>query len=157
MDGTLHLISFHEMSLERPQQWRPLPQLLPLHSTEVRFASFLPGGFTTMHSMHSAMAVINPPESKLTKHTSVYYPILFCKIQARLQSCWYYLSWRLWLDLQKLHILIYLLRAQKPHGFWSLEMDLRIWDGTFLTLFWRRVWQISKLTMPSTFTCFRKY
>ena len=32
--------------------------------TEVRFASFLPGGFTTM-------AVINPPERKLEKRTSV--------------------------------------------------------------------------------------
>ena len=32
--------------------------------TEVRFASFLSGGFTTM-------AVINPPESKLAKRTSV--------------------------------------------------------------------------------------
>ena len=78
MDGTFHLISFHEMSLERPQQWRPLPQLLPLHSTEVCFASFLSGGFTTMHSMHSAMAVINPPESKLAKRTSVHPRILFC-------------------------------------------------------------------------------
>ena len=74
-----------------------LPKLLPLHSTEVHFASFLSGGFTTMHSMHSAIAVINPPESKLAKHTSVHYRILFCKIQARPQSCWYYLSWRPWL------------------------------------------------------------
>ena len=32
--------------------------------TEVRFASFLSGGFTTM-------AVINPPENKLAKRTSV--------------------------------------------------------------------------------------
>ena len=32
--------------------------------TEVRFASFLSGRFTTM-------AVINPPESELAKHTSV--------------------------------------------------------------------------------------
>ena len=32
--------------------------------TEVRFASFLSGGFTTM-------AVINPPERKLAKRTSV--------------------------------------------------------------------------------------
>ena len=32
--------------------------------TEVRFASFLSGGFTTM-------AVINPPERKLVKRTSV--------------------------------------------------------------------------------------
>ena len=32
--------------------------------TEVRFASWLPGGFTTM-------AVINPPERKLTNRTSV--------------------------------------------------------------------------------------
>ena len=32
--------------------------------TEVRFASFLSGGFTTM-------AVINPPERKLAKCTSV--------------------------------------------------------------------------------------
>jgi hypothetical protein len=32
--------------------------------TEVRFVSLLSGGFTTM-------AVINPPERKLAKHTSV--------------------------------------------------------------------------------------
>ena len=32
--------------------------------TEVRFASFLSGGFTTM-------AVMNPPEKKLEKHISV--------------------------------------------------------------------------------------
>ena len=36
----------------------------PLHCTEVRFASFLSGGFTTL-------AVINPPEMKLAKRTSV--------------------------------------------------------------------------------------
>ena len=35
-----------------------------IHSTEVRFASFLSGGFTTM-------AVMNPPEKKLEKRTSV--------------------------------------------------------------------------------------
>ena len=34
-------------------------------SSEVRFASFLSGGFTT------TMAVINPPERKLAKRTSV--------------------------------------------------------------------------------------
>ena len=34
--------------------------------TEVRFASFLSGGFTTM-------AVINPPEKKLANHTSVHW------------------------------------------------------------------------------------
>ena len=34
------------------------------HCTEVRFASFLSGGFTTM-------TVINPPEKKLAKRTSV--------------------------------------------------------------------------------------
>ena len=34
--------------------------------TEVRFASFNSGGFTIM-------AVINPPERKLAKHTSVQY------------------------------------------------------------------------------------
>ena len=34
------------------------------HCTEVGFASFLSGGFTTM-------AVINPPEKKLVKRTSV--------------------------------------------------------------------------------------
>ena len=36
------------------------------HYTEVRFASFLSSGFTTM-------AVINPPERNLTKRTSVHY------------------------------------------------------------------------------------
>ena len=35
-----------------------------LHCTEVHFASFLSGGFT-------AIAVINPPKSKLAKCTSV--------------------------------------------------------------------------------------
>ena len=35
-----------------------------LHCTEVHFASFLSGGFTTM-------AVMDPPEKKLEKHTSV--------------------------------------------------------------------------------------
>ena len=35
-----------------------------LHGTEVRFGSFLSGGFTTI-------AVINPLEMKLTKQTSV--------------------------------------------------------------------------------------
>ena len=35
------------------------------HCTEVRFASFLSSGFTTM-------AVINPPEKKLAKRTSVH-------------------------------------------------------------------------------------
>ena len=35
-----------------------------LQCTEVRFASFLSDGFTTM-------AVINPPEGKLAKHTYV--------------------------------------------------------------------------------------
>ena len=35
------------------------------HFTEVRFASLLSGGFTTM-------VVINPPERKLAKRTSVH-------------------------------------------------------------------------------------
>ena len=35
------------------------------HCTEVRFANFLSGGFTIM-------AVIDPPEKKLAKHTSVH-------------------------------------------------------------------------------------
>ena len=38
------------------------------HCTEVRFDSFLSGGFTTM-------AVINPPERKQAKRTSVHCPI----------------------------------------------------------------------------------
>ena len=37
---------------------------IPPHPAEVQFASFLSGEFTTM-------AVINPPERKLTKRTSV--------------------------------------------------------------------------------------
>jgi hypothetical protein len=36
------------------------------HRTEVRFASFLSSGFT-------AMAVMNPPEKKLEKYTSVHH------------------------------------------------------------------------------------
>ena len=43
--------------------------MLSAQSTEVRFASFLSGGFTTM-------AVINPPESKLAKRTSVHWAII---------------------------------------------------------------------------------
>jgi hypothetical protein len=39
--------------------------LEPLHCTEVRFASILSGGFTTM-------AVIGPPERKLAKCPSVH-------------------------------------------------------------------------------------
>ena len=39
-------------------------ETLTSHCTEVRFASFLSGGFTTM-------AVINPPERKLAKRISV--------------------------------------------------------------------------------------
>ena len=41
---------------------------LDIQSKEVRFSSFLSGGFTTM-------AVINPPESKLAKRTSVQWSI----------------------------------------------------------------------------------
>ena len=44
-----------------------------VHCTEVCFASFLSGGFTTM-------AVINPPESKLAKRTSVHCATL-CYLQ----------------------------------------------------------------------------
>ena len=39
------------------------------HCTEMRFASFLSGGFTTM-------AVINPPERKLERRTSVHCTII---------------------------------------------------------------------------------
>ena len=38
-----------------------------LHGTEVRFGSFLSGGFITA-------IVVNPPESKLEKRTSVHWP-----------------------------------------------------------------------------------
>ena len=38
------------------------------HCTEVRFASFFTGGFTYLHTM----AVMNPPEKKLEKRTSVH-------------------------------------------------------------------------------------
>jgi hypothetical protein len=40
----------------------------PIHRTEVRFAGFLSGGFITA-------IVVNPPESKLTKRTSVHWQI----------------------------------------------------------------------------------
>ena len=40
-----------------------------VHCTEVRFDSFLSGGFTTM-------AVTNPPEKKLAKSISVYCPVV---------------------------------------------------------------------------------
>ena len=39
--------------------------LWPLHNTEMRFASFLSGGFITA-------IVVNPPERKLAKRTSVH-------------------------------------------------------------------------------------
>ena len=42
--------------------------MLSVHYIEVRFASFLSGGFTTM-------AVINPPEKKLAKRTSVHWGV----------------------------------------------------------------------------------
>ena len=42
-----------------------------LHCTEVRFVSFLSGGFTIM-------AVINPPERKLAKRISVHCTQQFC-------------------------------------------------------------------------------
>ena len=41
-----------------------IPRRPSFHCTEVRFASFLSSGFTTM-------AVINPLEKKLAKRTSV--------------------------------------------------------------------------------------
>ena len=47
------------MTLDAPEQPPP-------HYTEVRFASFLSGRFITA-------IVVNPPERKLTKHTSVHY------------------------------------------------------------------------------------
>ena len=46
-----------------------------MHCTEVRFASFLSGGFTTM-------AVMNPPETKLDKCTSVHWST--CKKAAQI-------------------------------------------------------------------------
>ena len=39
-------------------------RLITVHCTEVRFAGFLSGGLTIM-------AVMNPPEKKLEKHTCV--------------------------------------------------------------------------------------
>ena len=48
--------------------------ILPQY-TEVRFASFLSGGFTSMTvETDPLMTAINPPESKLAKRTSVHYP-----------------------------------------------------------------------------------
>ena len=58
-----------------------------LHFTEVRFASFLSGGFTNM-------AVINPPERKVAKRTSVHFVDVFygqpmqCKTLKHSQSLW---------------------------------------------------------------------
>jgi hypothetical protein len=49
-----------------PRQFGPQPiTSISSHCIEVRFDSYLSGGFTTM-------AVINPPEKKLAKHTSVH-------------------------------------------------------------------------------------
>ena len=42
------------------------------HGAEVCFASFLSGGFTTM-------AVMNPPEKRLKKHTSLHCPNVSCR------------------------------------------------------------------------------
>ena len=46
----------------------PSIRIILTHYTEVRFASFLSGGFTTM-------AVIKPPERKLVKRTSVHWSL----------------------------------------------------------------------------------
>ena len=48
--------------------------------TEVRFASFLSGGFTTM-------AVIIPPKRKLAKRTSVHCFNEVCKCHQALRLC----------------------------------------------------------------------
>ena len=45
------------------QGWYESCSILPHHCTEVRFASFLSGGFITV-------IVVNPPERKLAKRTS---------------------------------------------------------------------------------------
>ena len=50
--------------------WLHLKNKVANHCPEVHFASFLSGGFTTM-------AVINPPERKLVKRTSVQWLFLF--------------------------------------------------------------------------------
>jgi hypothetical protein len=52
-----------------------MPLMCPPLNTEVHFASFFSGGFTTM-------AVINPPEKKLTKCTSVHCGGLACQKMA---------------------------------------------------------------------------
>ena len=44
-----------------------------LQCTEMRFASFLAGGFTNM-------ALINPPERKLAKLTYVHWGIILAKV-----------------------------------------------------------------------------
>ena len=51
------MLDFHKMSYRT--------RAIITHSTEVRFTSFLSGGFTTM-------AVINPPKRKLAKRMSVH-------------------------------------------------------------------------------------
>ena len=48
--------------MNRPDQKLVSPNFV--HCTDMHFASFLSGGFTTM-------AAINPPESKLAKRNSV--------------------------------------------------------------------------------------
>ena len=52
--------------------------------TEVRFASFLSGGFPTM-------AVINPPERKLAKRISVQYLANF--VYQTVSVCSYFCAW----------------------------------------------------------------
>ena len=47
-----------------PKEFSSIVNYKAVQCTEVRLSSFLSGGFTTR-------AVINPPERKLTKHTSV--------------------------------------------------------------------------------------
>ena len=59
---------FH--NLDFPSSTEQKQAVAAVECTEVRFATFLSGGFATM-------ALINPPESKLAKRTSVEW----CKAQ----------------------------------------------------------------------------
>ena len=60
-----HVVQFYRIhGLFLSKKTRPI-EIKLTHFTEVRFASFLSGGFTTM-------AVINPPARKLEKRTSFY-------------------------------------------------------------------------------------
>ena len=79
---TVHTVSFREFGVLVDKWWSSSSSIVSQHCTEVRFTSFLSGGFTTM-------AVIKPPESKLVKRTSVHWLDKNCELAShRLKIFW---------------------------------------------------------------------